>query len=102
MTKLPDADVDAATKEKLRTARDIGEGAFAENTAILRRLALRGFRALSVAALGIFAFSVVLKRKKQSDDARRDDSPTERYFKEMRGLGFDVDGLEEEITKRGK
>lgn len=38
----------------------------------------------------------------RSGDQKRADDPTERYLEEMRGLGFDVDTLEEELENERK
>ena len=81
--------------------RNIGERAFDENHDILRRVLLRGARSFVVGAVGIIAFSVSLKWKRdQLEKERIIDDPTHRYLSEMRSIGFDVDELEDQIVTR--
>lgn len=94
--------LDAATLEKLRIAEEIGDKAFEENTEILKKVMLRGLRALVIGIVGFVTFSVAMKRRKRAEEqassGKNDDDPTARYLEEMRSLGFDVDGLEEELA----
>lgn len=105
-----DSAVDSKVAEQIKLADEIGENAFEKNTGILKQLAMRGLRAFVVCMAGLAAFSLTLKRKKRlleseeqltetaSADAAVDlEDPTQRYLEEMRGLGFDVDTLEEEL-----
>ncbi|KAG5491135.1 hypothetical protein JIQ42_01030 [Leishmania sp. Namibia] len=104
-------DLDAKAAEQVRVARELGEQAFGENTEILKKVAARGLRAFLVCAVGMAAFMWAMKKRKQelmanatpagsaADGAlaEEEDGPTQRYLQEMRGLGFDVDTLEEEL-----
>lgn len=99
--------LDAETIEKLRVAEEIGEKAFEENTEILKKMMLRGLRALVVGIGGFVAFTAARKRRARIDDAANaavepDDDPTQKYLNEMRSLGFDVDGLEDELANEKK
>lgn len=109
----PEITLDAETKEKLRIVEQIGEQAFDENTEILKKIMLRGLRALVIGGFGFVAFAVAMKRQKrrqqeQAEEAEhlangtKPEDPTERYLAEMRALGFDVDGLEDEIAEKNK
>lgn len=105
---VPDVTLDAATIEKLKVAEEIGEKAFEENTEILKKMMLRGLRALLVGIVGFVAFAVAMKRRRRIEENEKqlvDDNgedPTQRYLEEMRSLGFDVDGLEEELEAERK
>jgi hypothetical protein len=106
-TVPPNIELDPATIEKLKVAEAIGEAAFEENTEILKKMMLRGLRALVIGILGFVTFSVAMKkrRRREEEEANRtsdDEDPTLRYLEEMRGLGFDVDGLEEELEAEKK
>ncbi|KAG5467378.1 hypothetical protein CUR178_01021 [Leishmania enriettii] len=104
-------DLDAKAAEQVRVARELGEQAFGENTEILKKVAARGLRAFLVCAVGMAAFMWAMKKRTQefmantstagpaADGAlvEEEDGPTQRYLQEMRGLGFDVDTLEEEL-----
>ncbi|KAK7195714.1 hypothetical protein NESM_000501700 [Novymonas esmeraldas] len=104
-------ELDAEAAEQVRLAKELGEQAFGENTAILKKVALRGLRAFMVCAVGMAAFMWAAKRKKRelaaspapaaqasaATAAAEEEDPTQRYLEEMRGLGFDVDTLEEEL-----
>jgi hypothetical protein len=107
--------LDAATRENIQTIQNMGDAAFDENTAILKKMLTRGLRAFAVIAVGLVAFSVAMKRKKaqrlkeeeeaaaiRQANGEEDDDPTARYLAEMGKLGFDVEGLEEEIAERDK
>lgn len=101
----PAITLDAEAIEKLKIAEEIGEKAFEENTEILKKIVFRGLRAMFVGVIGLVAFSLAMKRKKRLEDEAHEKSnpsedPTQRYLQEMRGLGFDVDGLEEELAKQ--
>ena len=82
----------------------MGDAAFEENTRILKKIMLRGLRSICVVGVGLVAFNVAMKRKKAQLEREKepaapgDDDPTQRYLNEMRSIGFDVDGLEEEIA----
>lgn len=106
-------ELDAEAAEQVRLAQELGEQAFGENTAILKQVAMRGLRAFVVCGVGMGAF-VWAKRRKQRElevteaptgaagaaQAEADEEdPTQRYLEEMRGLGFDVDTLEEELEQ---
>lgn len=105
--QVPDLTLDAATIEKLKIADEIGEKAFEENTEILKRMMLRGLRALVIGIFGFVAFSVAMKRRRRLEEDKlpkdeSDEDPTQRYLQEMRSLGFDVDTLEEELESEKK
>ncbi|CAD2216778.1 hypothetical protein AGDE_03066 [Angomonas deanei] len=94
---------DQRTAEEIRISQEIGKEAFEENTLILKSLAMRGLRAFLICAIGLGAFTIAMKRKKKEQEEvaakalKPEDDPTARYLEEMRGLGFDVDTLEEEL-----
>ncbi|AYU83061.1 conserved hypothetical protein [Leishmania infantum JPCM5] len=104
-------ELDAEAAEQVRLAQELGEQAFSENTEILKKVAFRGLRAFVMCAVGVAAFMWAMKKKKrerQADalpgveapraaHAEGHDDPTQRYLQEMRGLGFDVETLEEEL-----
>lgn len=97
-------ELDAKAAEQVRLAQDIGEQAFGENTEILKQIGYRGLRAFVVCVVGLSAFMWAMKKKKAELAAQEaakadDDDPTQRYLEEMRGLGFDVDTLEEELEQ---
>jgi hypothetical protein len=103
--------MDAATRAKIETVKSLGDQTFDENTRILKKMMLRGLRAFAVVGVGLFAFNIAMKRKKAqrmleeaaaAESAGDSDDPTLRYLAEMRSIGFDVDGLEEEIAARDK
>ena len=111
--QIPEITLDAETKEKLRIVEQIGEQAFEENTEILKKIMLRGLRALVIGGFGFVAFAVAMKRQKrrqqEQDEAAehlangtKPEDPTQRYLAEMRALGFDVDGLEDDIANNKK
>lgn len=95
----------------MRLAQELGEQVFSENTEILKNIAVRGLRAFVMCAVGVAAFMWAMKKKRQerqvnvlpavdaprSAHAQGHDDPTQRYLQEMRGLGFDVETLEEEL-----
>ncbi|CUI15167.1 membrane-associated protein, putative [Bodo saltans] len=105
-SQIPELKLDAATIEKLKIAEEIGEKAFEENTEILKKMMLRGLRALVIGIIGFVTFSVAMKRRRRLEEASKavDDAedPTLRYLEEMRSLGFDVDTLEEELEAEKK
>ncbi|AIO01869.1 hypothetical protein LPMP_342430 [Leishmania panamensis] len=104
-------ELDTRAAEEVRLAQDLGEQAFGENTEILKKVAARGLRSFVVCAVGLGVFTWAMKKKKRELEAtappaveaagdahaERDEDPTQRYLHEMRGLGFDVDTLEEEL-----
>jgi uncharacterized protein (UPF0335 family) len=105
--QVPDVKLDAETLEKLRIADEIGEKAFEENTEILKKMMLRGLRALVVGIFGFVTFAIAMKRRRRLEEESKtvdDDAedPTQRYLQEMRSLGFDVDTLEEELETEKK
>ncbi|KAF8284366.1 hypothetical protein TcYC6_0068650 [Trypanosoma cruzi] len=103
--KEPPPSLDERTLQNMRIAKKIGAETFEENTAILRRMAWRGARAFIVCGVGMAAFGYAMRRRRQQqlqqeglrERERLEDDPTARYLEEMRGLGFDVDTLEEEL-----
>eukprot|EP00656_Telonema_subtile_P047536 TRINITY_DN54654_c0_g1_i1.p2 TRINITY_DN54654_c0_g1~~TRINITY_DN54654_c0_g1_i1.p2 ORF type:complete len:103 (+),score=19.11 TRINITY_DN54654_c0_g1_i1:121-429(+) len=89
----------------------MGNEAFTENQDILRKLALRGLRSMVLVCFGMVAFFIALRRKRNRDrlydeehgllpkeDEDEPEDPTQRYLREMGGLGFDVEGGEEEAA----
>lgn len=94
----PPLGLDERTRQNMRIAEKIGSECFEQNTQILRGLAWRGLRAFFVFGGGVAAFAYAMRRqrsRKEAVDASGD--PTQRYLEEMRGLGFDVDTVEEEL-----
>ncbi|ESL11483.1 hypothetical protein TRSC58_00765 [Trypanosoma rangeli SC58] len=96
--------LDERTMQNMRIAEKIGAKTFEENTTILRRVAWRGARAFVVCAIGMAAFAYAMRRRRQQlqqeelrKRGRLEEDSTARYLEEMRGLGFDVDALEEEL-----
>ncbi|KAG5466838.1 hypothetical protein LSCM1_01015 [Leishmania martiniquensis] len=106
-------ELDRRAAEEVRVAQELGEQAFGENTEILKKVAVRGLRAFFVCAVGVVVLMWTMKKRKQelvtnvqpADGAasgalaEEADDPTQRYLQEMRGLGFDVDTLEEELKQ---
>lgn len=97
------AALDDETVAKLKAAESIGEEAFSENVEILKRLMLRGLRAVTIGVVGFVAFSIAMRRRaRNQEQSEVTEDATERYLEEMRSLGFDVDGLEEEVEAERK
>ena len=108
--------MDAETKAKIKVVNDMGNEAFTENQEILRNLALRGLRSMVLVCFGMVAFFIALRRKRnrdrlydeehgllpKEDDDQEPEDPTQRYLREMGGLGFDVEGGEEEAAAVAK
>jgi hypothetical protein len=103
--------LDAETRAKIKVVNDMGNEAFTENQVILRNLALRGLRSMVLVCVGMVAFFIALRRKRNRDraydeehgllpkeDEVEPEDPTQRYLKEMGSLGFDVEGGEEEAA----
>ncbi|RNF11797.1 uncharacterized protein Tco025E_06610 [Trypanosoma conorhini] len=98
------AALDEHTMQNMRIAEKMGAKTFEENTSILRRVAWRGARAFVVCGIGMAAFGYAMRRRRlqlQQEEPRKrgklEEDSTARYLEEMRGLGFDVDTLEEEL-----
>ncbi|KEG10926.1 hypothetical protein DQ04_03151110 [Trypanosoma grayi] len=105
--KEPPTTLDERTLQNMRIAEKIGTESFEENTQILRRISWRGLRAFLVCGTGLAAFGYAMRRRRNlQEELQRaqalDDDPTQRYLEEMRGLGFDVDTLEEELEAERK
>ncbi|ORC92216.1 uncharacterized protein TM35_000044300 [Trypanosoma theileri] len=100
-SKEPPSGVDKRTLENMKIAEKIGAESFEENTQILRKMAWRGVRAFLVCGFGVAAFGYAMRRRRMYEEMKRaqalEEEPTQRYLEEMRGLGFDVDTLEEEL-----
>ncbi|KAH9601683.1 hypothetical protein LSM04_005920 [Trypanosoma melophagium] len=98
--------VDERTLENMKIAEKIGAESFEENTKILRKMAWRGARAFLVCGFGVAAFGYAMRRRRMHEEMKRvqelEEGPTQRYLEEMRGLGFDVDTLEEELGAERK
>ncbi|KAH8613676.1 hypothetical protein ERJ75_000775600 [Trypanosoma vivax] len=89
--------LDERARADAKVVQSIGEKVFEDNTRILRSLAWRGARAFIVCGVGVACFAYAMGRRRQ-EALEAEEDPTRRYLEEMRGLGFDVDTLEEELS----
>ena len=100
--------LDAESARKIKIAEAIGTEGFEENTNVLKKMSLRGLRAVFVVGVGLVVFNYAFKRKKrqlaEQEEAERiasgGEDPTARYLAEMEGLGFDVKGHENDLAKK--
>lgn len=104
-----DPKLSAAAKRKIEIVNAIGDEAFEENTKVLKSIAMRGLRSGLIIVIGVVAFAVSLRKKKQRDAAFEEEEkakisndPTQRYLDEMSGLGFDTEQGEKDAAEARK